>query len=74
MIRRWAVVAEGAVVRNGFEVPEEMIAVGVPAKILDITISENYKEDWLHFKVIYERLAGEVYPNTFREVPMEFKR
>lgn len=74
IVKRWAVVAEGAVVRNGFEVPEEMIAVGVPAKTLSITISESYKEDWLHFKGVYERLAREVYPRTFHKVPWEFKQ
>ncbi len=74
VVKRWAVVAEGAVIRNGFEVPEEMIAVGVPAKTLSITISENYKKDWLYFKGVYERLACEVYPRTFHKVPWEFKQ
>ncbi|OGK08253.1 MAG: hypothetical protein A2Y63_01700 [Candidatus Riflebacteria bacterium RBG_13_59_9] len=73
VVGQWTVVAEGALVRNGFEVPAGMIAVGVPAKLLDKMVSEGYKNDWLHFKGIYERLASDVYPRTFREVPWKFK-
>lgn len=68
VIRRWAVVAEGAVVKNSFEVPEECIAVGVPAKILEVKITQSYKEEWLHFKSVYARLAREVYPRSCRRL------
>ncbi len=66
IVRRWAVVAEGAVVKNSFEVPEERIAVGVPARLLEPSVSLAYKEEWLHFKRIYARLARVTYPQTSR--------
>ncbi len=70
VVRKWAVVAEGAVVKNGFEVPEECIAVGVPAKILETKISQAYKDEWLHFKRIYVRLAGRTYPESLKPVSL----
>lgn len=71
VVRRWAVVAEGAVVRNSFEVPEESIAVGVPAKLLEVKISQNYKDEWLHFKRIYVRLATNTYPKSSHPITAE---
>jgi phenylacetic acid degradation protein len=68
VIGRWAVVAEGALVRNGFEVPDERIAVGVPARLLEVSVSESYKEDWMHFKSINARLASDVYPRTLHKL------
>ena len=68
LIGCWSVVAEGALVRNGFEVPDERIAVGVPARLLDVSVSESYKEDWMHFKDVCERLASDVYPRTLRKI------
>lgn len=56
-IGEWGVVGEGAVVRQGQEVPAGQIAVGVPARVLDKTISEEYKAQWTHFKETYVDLA-----------------
>jgi carbonic anhydrase/acetyltransferase-like protein (isoleucine patch superfamily) len=56
-IGEWAVVGEGAVVRQGQEVPANHIAVGVPARVLDKQVSEDYKAQWTRFKGIYVDLA-----------------
>lgn len=66
-VGRWAVVAEGAVARQRMEIPTERIAVGVPAKLLDKTVDENYKAEWTRFKQIYVDLARR-YPAGFRAV------
>jgi phenylacetic acid degradation protein len=53
----WSVVAEGAVVRQNQEVPDGKIAVGVPSRLLDKDVSEEYKAQWAAFKKIYVDLA-----------------
>ncbi len=53
----WSVVAEGAVVRQSQEVPDGKIAVGVPARLLEKTVSDEYREQWTRFKEIYVDLA-----------------
>lgn len=66
-VGEWSVVAEGAVVRQHQEVPQEQIAVGVPAKLLDKSVGEEYKAEWLHFKETYRDLARR-YPEGLTEV------
>jgi len=58
VVGRWGVVGEGAVVRQGQEIPAEHIAVGVPARVLDKTVSEDYKAQWSRFKETYVELAS----------------
>ncbi len=53
----WSVVAEGAVVRQSQEVPAGKIAVGVPARLLEKDVSDEYREQWTRFKEIYVDLA-----------------
>jgi len=65
-IGEWAVVGEGAVVRQGQEVPPGSIAVGVPAKILDKPVSDEYKAQWSRFKDLYVDLARR-YPDGLKE-------
>ena len=57
IVGEWAVVGEGAVVRQRQEVPAGHIAVGVPAKLLEKQVGEDYKAEWLRFKGIYQDLA-----------------
>jgi phenylacetic acid degradation protein len=57
IIGEWAVVGEGAVVRQGQEISPDHIAVGVPARVLEKTVSEEYKAQWTRFKEIYVDLA-----------------
>lgn len=56
-IGTWAVVAEGAVVRQHQQVPDGAIAVGVPAKLLDKRVEDDYKAEWTRFKRLYVDLA-----------------
>lgn len=56
-VGKWAVVGEGAVIRQRQEIPSEAIAVGVPAKLLDKQVSDEYKAEWSRFKDIYSDLA-----------------
>jgi len=53
----WAVVAEGAVVRQRLEIPERAIAVGVPARLIDKRVDDDYVAEWTAFKKIYVDLA-----------------
>lgn len=64
----WAVVAEGAVVRQHQQIPNEAIAVGVPARLLDKPVDEAYKQEWLHFKRLYVDLAHR-YPGGLQTIP-----
>ncbi|MGQ9493218.1 MAG: gamma carbonic anhydrase family protein [Anaerolineae bacterium] len=56
-VGEWAVVGEGAVVRQRQEIPDGCITVGVPARLLDKQVSEEYKAEWSRFKSIYQDLA-----------------
>jgi len=67
VIGEWSVVAEGAVVRQGQQVPPGGIAVGVPAKLLEKLVGEEYKAEWSRFKAIYVDLARR-YPEGLKEV------
>lgn len=66
-IGQWAAIAEGAVVKNKQQIPENAIAVGVPAKIVS-EITEDYKKQWTEFKKIYADLAKNRFPTSLREV------
>jgi carbonic anhydrase/acetyltransferase-like protein (isoleucine patch superfamily) len=61
----WAVVGEGAVVRQRQEIPAGRIAVGVPARLLEKTVDESYKAEWLRFKQMYADLARR-YPSGWQ--------
>ena len=50
-------IGEGAVVRQNQDVPPDAIAVGTPARLLDKTVSPEFKEQWTQFKQIYVDLA-----------------
>jgi carbonic anhydrase/acetyltransferase-like protein (isoleucine patch superfamily) len=59
-------VGEGAVVRQNFEVPDERIAVGVPAKVI-AEIKDHHREELTEFKRIYRSLAVR-YPTGLRKI------
>ena len=67
VIGEWSVVAEGAVVKQGQQVPPACIAVGIPAKLLEKQVGEEYKAEWSRFKAIYTDLARR-YPDGLKEV------
>jgi phenylacetic acid degradation protein len=60
----WSVVGEGAVVKQRGEVPDGRIAVGIPARLLDKEVNDEYKAEWTRFKRIYVDLARR-YPSGF---------
>ena len=57
VVGEWAVVAEGAVVRQRAEIPERRIAVGVPARIAEKRVTDEYVEEWTRWKRVYVDLA-----------------
>jgi phenylacetic acid degradation protein len=63
----WAVVGEGAVVRQRQEIAASCIAVGVPARVLDKQVSDEYQREWLAFKQEYVNLARR-YAQGLKEV------
>jgi phenylacetic acid degradation protein len=63
----WGVVGEGAVVKQSQEVPDGRIAVGVPARILEKPVLEEYKAQWSEFKKVYVDLARR-YPDELQDL------
>lgn len=57
VVGEWAIVGEGAVVRQSQEIPAGHIAVGVPAKTIRKTVTDEYKAEWTHWKQVYVDLA-----------------
>ncbi|WP_297217959.1 gamma carbonic anhydrase family protein [Thermoplasma sp.] len=53
----WAAIGEGAVVKNRQEIPDEAIAVGVPAKVIG-KIDEDYKKLWTDYKHNYNTFSS----------------
>ncbi|MHA1666523.1 MAG: gamma carbonic anhydrase family protein, partial [Candidatus Thorarchaeota archaeon] len=66
IVGSWAIVGEGAVVRARFEVPDEKIAVGVPAKIIG-DVQDHHRVELVKFKQIYRDLAKR-YPTGLKKV------
>lgn len=65
IVGNWAIVAEGAVVRG--EIPDEKIAVGVPAKIIG-DVKPEHKSEWQYYKDKYAELARERYPQGLKRI------
>jgi carbonic anhydrase/acetyltransferase-like protein (isoleucine patch superfamily) len=57
-VGEWAVVAEGAVVRQRAVVPAARIAAGVPARLLDREVDDEYRAAWRGFKQTYVDLCA----------------
>lgn len=66
VIGNWSIVGEGAVVRSRFEVPDEKIAVGIPAKIIS-DVKDHHKEELAKFKEVYRDLAKR-YPTGLKKM------
>ncbi len=52
VVGKWAAIGEGAVVKNNQEIPDEAIAVGVPAKVIG-KVTDEYKRLWTDYKHNY---------------------
>jgi phenylacetic acid degradation protein len=57
VVGEWAAVGEGAVVRQHGKVPERGIAVGVPARVIEKRVTDEYVEEWTRWKRVYVDLA-----------------
>ncbi len=66
VVGRWCIVGEGAVVRARFEIPDEKIVVGIPAKEIG-DVQEKHKEELSRFKTIYRDLARR-YPTGLKKI------
>ena len=66
IVGNWAIVGEGAVVRARFEIPDEKIAVGIPAKIIS-DVKDHHKEELVKFKQVYRDLAKR-YPKGLKKI------
>jgi carbonic anhydrase/acetyltransferase-like protein (isoleucine patch superfamily) len=65
VVGEWAIIGEGAVVRG--EVPDGMVAVGIPAKVIG-KVTEKHKEEWQYYKEKYAELAGVRYPRGLKRI------
>ncbi len=65
VIGNWAIIGEGAVVRK--EVPDEKIAVGIPAKVIG-EVTEEHKSEWQYYKDKYAELASIRYPQGLKRM------
>jgi len=66
-VGEWAVIGEGALVKNKQEIPGSKIAVGVPAKVI-ADVTQEYKDQWSKYKLVYQDLANNKYPNTLKRL------
>ena len=65
VVGEWSIIGEGAVVRGG--VPDGMIAVGIPARVIG-QVTEKHKEEWRYYKEKYAELAGVRYPRGLKRI------
>jgi len=56
-VGEWGVIAEGAVVPQRGVVPAARIAAGVPARLLERAVDDEYRAAWRGFKQIYVGLC-----------------
>ncbi|MHB1663328.1 MAG: gamma carbonic anhydrase family protein, partial [Thermoplasmataceae archaeon] len=56
-VGKWAVVAEGSVVRKGQSVPQDTIVGGVPAKEI-ATVKDDFKVQWADYKKNYQSFCA----------------
>jgi carbonic anhydrase/acetyltransferase-like protein (isoleucine patch superfamily) len=69
-VGRWAVLAEGAVVKTRGRIPPGKLAAGVPARVIGDVSSETVKL-WKEYKKLYPGLARKRYPEGLRECAPE---
>jgi len=64
VVGSWAAIGEGAVVKNKQEIPNEAIAVGVPAKVIG-KVNDEYKRLWTDYKHNYNTFCERYKQNLF---------
>ena len=66
IVGSWSIIGEGAVVTSGQSIPDEKVAVGVPAKVIrDVT--DKDKQLWTTYKEAYADLALR-YPKGLKRI------
>ena len=66
VIGTWAIVAEGSVVSRDMRIPAEVIAAGVPAKVVE-QVQSRHKSFWKYGKQLYVDLAH-MYPEKLERI------
>ena len=66
VVGEWCAIGEGCVVKQNQEIPENKIAVGVPAKVIG-DVTDEYKSEWQTLKDIYSGLPKRYY-ESFKEI------
>lgn len=56
-VGEWGMIAEGAVVTQSSVVPSGRIAAGIPARLLDRPVDDEYRDTWRGFKQTYVDLC-----------------
>ena len=56
-VGEWGMIAEGAVVPQSAVVPAARIVAGVPARLLERAVDDEYRTAWLGFKQTYAGLC-----------------
>lgn len=65
VVRRYSIIAEGAVVTANQKVPDSVVIAGIPAKkIADVGVKEREKQ--LSYKVLYSQLAHRYTHSSYR--------
>ncbi len=65
-VGEWAVVGEGAVVSQGSVIPAGRIAVGVPARVTERPVDDEFRAAWRAFKQTYVDLCAR-YAEGYRQ-------
>jgi carbonic anhydrase/acetyltransferase-like protein (isoleucine patch superfamily) len=55
------------VVKNKDKIPNKVIAVGIPAKVV-AEVTPQYQQQWTDFKQIYADLAQKRYPTSLKKM------
>jgi len=56
VVGKWAIVGEMALVRNGQQIPDRVLAVGVPAQVIG-EVTDKHEAIWTYGKQIYVDLT-----------------
>lgn len=69
VVGEWAIIGEMGLVKNSQEIPDNKIAIGVPAKVIG-DVKEDHKIMWGFAKELYNDLAKR-YPEGQKEISLE---
>jgi carbonic anhydrase/acetyltransferase-like protein (isoleucine patch superfamily) len=68
VVGEWAIIGEMGLVKNKQEIPDGVVAVGVPAEVIGDTTKEQ-KEFWSYGKSLYVQMAQRYNtPGAFKQI------